>query len=320
MASSYDNRLDLVRGMVLLSLMLASCSTAFEAPVRRDAPNCAWQVCVRSAETVTGRVYRAVNREPVAATVVLSFNSLENFGADVDLPAERVVPPGSTETLVRLQRIERYGRATADASIAIDLGSSDTKADTDYLYAVPFGGPLPRELTQGFNGAGSHLGGMSYALDFAMPEGTPVLASRPGVVLYVQDGFSEGELDPDMLERANVVVIAHGDGSMASYGHLAPGIPVSRGQHVREGDVLGRSGSTGFAGQPHLHFHVGLRLLRDPGRTIPIKLKGPEDSELAEEAALGVSIGRGQWSRLTTIGWSAAALMALVLGWSLLRS
>ena len=39
-----------------------------------------------------------------------------------------------------------------------------------------------------------------------------------------------------------------------------------------------------------------------------------------EEAALGVSIGRGQWSRLTTIGWSAAALMALVLGWSLLRS
>ncbi len=281
MASSYDNRLDLVRGMVLLSLMLASCSTAFEAPVRRDAPNCAWQVCVRSAETVTGRVYRAVNREPVAATVVLSFNSLENFGADVDLPAERVVPPGSTETLVRLQRIERYGRATADASIAIDLGSSDTKADTDYLYAVPFGGSLPRELTQGFNGAGSHLGGMSYALDFAMPEGTPVLASRPGVVLYVQDGFSEGGLDPDMLERANVVVIAHGDGSMASYGHLAPGIPVSRGQHVREGDVLGRSGSTGFAGQPHLHFHVGLRLLRDPGRTIPIKLKGPEDSELA---------------------------------------
>ncbi len=279
MADSSHN-LKLMRRMVPLSLMLASCATASEAPVRRDAPNCAWQVCVQSAETLTGRVYRAVNRGPVAATVVLSFNSLQNLRAHVRLPAERVVPPRSTETLVRLRRIQRDRPATAEASIAIDLGSSDTKADTDYLYAVPFGGPLPRELIQGFNGPYSHLGGMSYALDFAMPEGTPVLASRPGILLYVQDGFSEGGPDPDLLERANVVVVAHRDGSMASYGHLAPGIPVSPGRRVGEGDLLGRSGSTGFAGQPHLHFHVGLRLLRDPGRTISVKLKGPEGREL----------------------------------------
>ena len=212
---------------------------------------------------------------------MLSFHSLQNLEAHVGLPAERVVPPRSTETLVRLRRIQRDRPATAEASIAIDLGSSDTKADTDYLYAVPFGGPLPRELIQGFNGPYSHLGGMSYALDFAMPEGTPILASRPGIVLYVQDGFSEGGLNPDLLERANVVVVAHRDGSMASYGHLAPEIPVSRGQRLREGDLLGRSGSTGFAGGPHLHFHVGLRLLRDPGRTIPIRLKGPEGRELS---------------------------------------
>ena len=281
MSDPSDNPLKLMRQIVPLSLMLASCATASEAPVRRDAPNCAWQVCVQSAETPTGRVYRAVNREPVAATVVLSFHSLQNLEAHVRLPAERVVPPRSTETLVRLRRIQRDRPATAEASIAIDLGSSDTKADTDYLYAVPFGGPLPRELIQGFNGPYSHLGGMSYALDFAMPGGTPILASRPGIVLYVQDGFSEGGLDPDLLERANVVVVAHRDGSMASYGHLAPEIPVSRGQRLREGDLLGRSGSTGFAGGPHLHFHVGLRLLRDPGRTIPIRLKGPEGRELS---------------------------------------
>ena len=281
MSDPSENSLKIMWRIVPLLLMLASCVTASEAPVRRDAPNCAWQVCVQSAETPTGRVYRVVNREPVAATVVLSFHLLENFGADVDLPAERVVPPRSNETLVRLRRIQRDRPAIAEASIAIDLGSSDTKADTNYLYAVPFGGPLPRELSQGFNGPYSHLGGMSYALDFTMPEGTPVLASRPGIVLYVQDGFSEGGPDPDLLERANVVVVAHRDGSMASYGHLTPGILVSRGQRLREGDLLGRSGSTGFADQPHLHFHVGLRLLRDPGRTIPIKLKGPEGRELS---------------------------------------
>ncbi len=114
MSDPSDNPLKLMRRTVFLSLMLAGCATASEAPVRRDAPNCAWQVCVYSTETRTGRVYRAVNREPVAATVVLSFPSLQNFGTYVGLPAERVVSPHSPETLlVRLRRIQMDRPATA---------------------------------------------------------------------------------------------------------------------------------------------------------------------------------------------------------------
>lgn len=267
-------------GWMLLLLLLAGCAPRFENSLRREAPNCAWQVCLRSADTPAGRLYFAINREPVPATVVLSFGSLENLETDVSLPVERVVPPDSAVALLEMLRIRRDEPMIAQASFAIDLGSSETEADTSYLYAVPFGGSRHRELSQGFDGPESHLGGMRYSLDFAMPEGTPVLASRPGIVLYIQDGFTEGGPDPDLLERANLVVIAHRDGSMASYGHLAPGVAVSRGQHVGEGELLGRSGSTGFAGRPHLHFHVGLRLLRDPGRTIPIKLKGPDGAAL----------------------------------------
>ena len=117
---------------------------------------------------------------------------------------------------------------------------------------------------------------MRFSLDFAMPEGTPILAARAGTVLYLQDGFTEGGTDPDLLERANLVVVAHSDGTMASYGHLAPEIRVAIGDAVDEGDFLGSSGATGFAGQPHLHFHVGRRLLGSPGRTTPIKLRGRE--------------------------------------------
>ena len=285
-----------MRWIVPLSTMLVSCGTAAQGPLRRAAaPNCAWRVCVQSTDTPAGRVYRAVNREPVAATVILSLNSLRNFEADVMLPVERVVPPESALTLLRLRRIRRGRPVIAVASIAIDLGSSDTDADTDYLYAVPFGGSLPRELSQGFDGPESHLGGMSYSLDFAMPEGTPVLAARPGIVLYVQDGFSEGGSDPDLLERANLVVIAHKDGSMASYGHLAAGIPVSLGQDIGEGDLLGLSGATGFAGQPHLHFHVGLRLLGDPGRTIPIELKSPDGARLNLVEGAFIPPAQGGW-------------------------
>jgi murein DD-endopeptidase MepM/ murein hydrolase activator NlpD len=116
-----------------------------------------------------------------------------------------------------------------------------------------------------------------------MPEGTPVLASRPGIVVHVQDGFTEGGTDPDLLERVNLVVVGHTDGTLGFYGHLAPGIRVSPGEAVLEGKVLGRSGATGFAGQPHLHFHVGLRALGEPGRTIRVRLKDGAGREAPSE-------------------------------------
>ena len=68
---------------------------------------------------------------------------------------------------------------TARASISIDLGASDTAADEEYMYGIPFGGDVPRRLIQGFDGSETHLGGMRYALDFAMPEGTPVFIASP---------------------------------------------------------------------------------------------------------------------------------------------
>ena len=181
--------------------------------------------------------------------------------------------PESTMTLAHLDVVVRGAPTAAEVSITIDLGASDTAPDEDYLYGIPFGGEASRRLIQGFNGSDTHIEGMRYALDFAMPEGTPILAARGGTVVHVQDGFEEGGADPDLLQRANIVVVAHGDGTVASYGHLARGIPVSVGDSVAEGDMLAHSGATGFVGQPHLHFHVGVRLLGDPGRTILIRLK-----------------------------------------------
>ena len=259
--------------------MLAGCATATSSPGSRGS-NCAWRVCIASVATASGEAYQAVNEEPVPATVVLTFQSPGNLRPGANVPIELVVPPKSRRILVRLSSIVQNESIRPRLSIAIDLGSSTTEPDSDHRYAVPFGGDARRELTQGYDGAESHLASMRYSLDFAMPEGTPVLAARAGTVLYLQDGFTEGRADPDLLERANLVVVAHSDGTMASYGHLTRGIQVSVGDIADEGDVLGLSGATGFAGQPHLHFHVGLRMLGTPGRTIPIKLRGREGGTL----------------------------------------
>jgi len=265
--------------LALACAFVTACATGRSARAAGSRGNCAWRVCLTQEDSRSGRAYRVDNAEPVPVTVGLAFRTLSNLQAPAEDTVRRVVPPDSSVT-VFLSAIRLGGPMHADVAISIDLGSSTTVPDPDFVYAVPFGGSARRPLIQGFAGEGSHLASMQYSLDFGMPRGTPVLAARAGVVLYLQDGFTEGGADPSLLERANLVVVAHSDGTMASYGHLAPGILVAVGDSVAEGEQLGRSGRTGFAGQPHLHFHVGVRMLGEPGRTIPIRLRDRSGAEI----------------------------------------
>jgi len=256
--------------VILLTLPLVSC-----VGLARGSSHCAWRVCVTYADGPGGRDYLAENREPVPVTIGLAFRSVENLrpprGGRVDL----VVPPFTAVEVVHLDRFNQGRPIGAAISVEIDLGSSTNEPD-GFVYGVPFGGTEPREVIQGYGGEETHLASMYYSLDIAMPEGTPVVAARGGIVLLVQDGFTRGGTDPELLERSNLVVIAHPDGTMASYGHLRRGVRVRVGARVEEGTLLGMSGSTGFAGQPHLHFHVGNRMLGEPGRTIPIEMRDSE--------------------------------------------
>jgi murein DD-endopeptidase MepM/ murein hydrolase activator NlpD len=258
---------------LVLSVSTLACATWGGSSAVSERENCAWQVCVRSRDGRTGRTYYVDNAGPVPATVTLTFRSFRNLRPPIRSPGERVVAAESTMTLAHLDVVVRGARMGAEASITIDLGASDTEPDEEFLYGIPFGGEAPRRLIQGFDGTETHREGMRYALDFAMPKGTPIVAARGGTVVHVQDGFEKGGADPELLQRANIVVVAHGDGTVASYGHLSSGLPVSVGDSVAEGDLIAYSGATGFVGQPHLHFHVGVRLLADPGRTILIRLK-----------------------------------------------
>lgn len=94
-------------------------------------------------------------------------------------------------------------------------------------------------------------------------------------MVVIQDGYTLGGLHPDLIERANLVAIVHADGTLASYGHLAPGLVVAVGDSVLQGQLLGLSGSSGFSGMPHLHFHVGKRLVSGADRTIRVSVKNP---------------------------------------------
>ncbi len=84
-----------------------------------------------------------------------------------------------------------------------------------------------------------------------------MLAARDGVVVATEASYRVGGRSEELRSRANFVTIRHDDSCYSRYYHLCyGGVAVERGQRVAAGDIIGRSGNTGFSGCPHLHFDV----------------------------------------------------------------
>jgi len=89
-------------------------------------------------------------------------------------------------------------------------------------------------------------------LDLGAPLDTPVHAAADGVVLLAAasvDGSGK------LVGYGNYVVIDHGDGFLTLYGHLDK-LLVQAGQVVKQGQVIGLCGSTGWSTGPHVHFEI----------------------------------------------------------------
>jgi murein DD-endopeptidase MepM/ murein hydrolase activator NlpD len=88
---------------------------------------------------------------------------------------------------------------------------------------------------------------MHQGVDFAVPAGTPIMASGDGVIASA--GWAGG--------YGNMVVLRHNSTYSTAYGHMsriAKGI--KPGVHVHQGEVIGYVGMTGLATGPHLHYEV----------------------------------------------------------------
>ncbi|HHY43319.1 MAG TPA: peptidoglycan DD-metalloendopeptidase family protein [Coprothermobacter sp.] len=85
-------------------------------------------------------------------------------------------------------------------------------------------------------------------IDVANQYGTPIKASRTGVVIWA--GWKTG--------YGLCVIIDHQDGYGTVYAHMSR-IAVKSGQKVSAGTVVGYEGSTGWATGPHLHFEIRIQ-------------------------------------------------------------
>ena len=127
------------------------------------------------------------------------------------------------------------------------------KKDTSYVYALPYPKGKAHLMIQGNNSWFSHKGRLG--LDFKMKKGSAITAVRGGVVVRSEGKFTKGGLNKKYFRGANQIVIRHADGTIASYGHLQhKGALVAVGDTVVTGQLIGKSGSTGYSALPHLHF------------------------------------------------------------------
>jgi len=88
-------------------------------------------------------------------------------------------------------------------------------------------------------------------VDFAAAPGTRILAARGGTIL----GTGNTDATCPNASFGKWVFIKHDNGLSTLYAHLST-IAAFKGQSIAQGDVVGYSGSTGYATGPHLHFGV----------------------------------------------------------------
>jgi hypothetical protein len=237
-----------------------------------------------------GSHYEVVGENPMPGPVQvqLSLAQAGNVQAVPALPASTVVPAAGTRVLARIYPLDPRLPDSFDVRLLQVPGDPQARP-FDAEYRVPFQYDRIR-VDQGFGGRFSHNDAPNlYAVDFALPEGTPVLAARDGVVFQVATGFQRAGTDRERFaNEANYIRVLHDDGSMAVYGHLAPeGVQVRAGQQVRQGQRIALSGNTGYSTAPHLHFVVqanrGMRL-----EAIRFRMSSPAgELKFAREASAG---------------------------------
>ena len=103
----------------------------------------------------------------------------------------------------------------------------------------------------------AHSGNLRNAIDFIVPENTPVPAAANGIVTYLKDDSIIGGPNPIYWNFTNFIAIRHANEEYSRYDHLAPhSSKVKVGQAVSEGQEIARVGMTGYTFHPHLHFQV----------------------------------------------------------------
>jgi murein DD-endopeptidase MepM/ murein hydrolase activator NlpD len=224
----------------------------------------AYPLTVKGTREGRGAVVRAHNDGPIPVSVAVAFTEFNNLASTERVPIVAVVPPNTVLDLTRLAPVESKGWSYK-LRYRFRYGSYNAGHDPAALYRAPWLDGRTFVIGQAPGGRMvTHLSPASrHAVDIPMPEGTPILAARAGVVFLTVADNDAGGADEAYRSKANVVRILHADGTVGNYVHLMhEGVAVKSGERVEAGKLIGYAGNTGMSSGPHLHFAV-TRVVRD---------------------------------------------------------
>lgn len=115
----------------------------------------------------------------------------------------------------------------------------EKKADPICGYSQPRW-PLRGRILLGYKQNGNE------GINIAVPEGAQVRASDGGIVIYAGN---------ELENYGNLIIIKHPDGFTSSYAHNSE-LLITCGEHVKRGQTIARSGSSGNVESPQLHFEL----------------------------------------------------------------
>jgi murein DD-endopeptidase MepM/ murein hydrolase activator NlpD len=144
---------------------------------------------------------------------------------------------------------EPAGEAPQSASVFAPVpeapSAKDAVKSAEGTGSLPkFRWPANGRVITGFGPSAN--GQQNDGINIAVPENTPVKAAEDGVVAYAGS---------ELKGYGNLVLVRHPNGYVTAYAH-AKELLVKRGDQVKRGQVIARSGQTGNVNAPQLHFEI----------------------------------------------------------------
>jgi murein DD-endopeptidase MepM/ murein hydrolase activator NlpD len=160
------------------------------------------------------------------------------------VPAAVASPAGKMAAAGAPQQSVRMAQATGNVE-------EPTAAETPAVKPSEATGALPtfRWPVRGkvITSYGAKTNGKSNdGINLAVPEGTPVKAAEDGVVAYSGN---------ELKGYGNLVLVRHSNGYVTAYAHASE-LLVKRGDTIKRGQVIAKSGQSGEVGSPQLHFEI----------------------------------------------------------------
>lgn len=170
----------------------------------------------------------------VAAAVPAQADAKKQVVASAN-PAPNSAPPAAAS-----EHKARVATATGDT----DAAEPAAKPSETTSGLPTFRWPVRGRVISGY-GAKTN-GKQNDGINVAVPEGTPIKAAEDGTVAYAGN---------ELKGYGNLVLVRHSNGFVSAYAHASE-LMVKRGDPIKRGQIIGKSGQTGEVSSPQLHFEI----------------------------------------------------------------